>query len=159
MEQSSFGIRREDRYFEDYIPGSVYKFGAAPVAEDEMISFAGRYDPQVFHTNPDEARKTRFGGLVASGWLTAAISMRLLVEHFLPGSNQGSPGIDELRWTRPVYAGDTLSVRVSVAATRRSRSKPDRGIVHSIIEVLNQHEQVVMSWKGMTNVLCRDRAA
>ena len=159
MERSSFGIPRDDRYFEDYVPGTVSRFGAAHVTQEEMIRFAERYDPQVFHTDPEGAKKTAFGALVASGWLTGALSMRIRVEHFLPGSNQGSPGIDEVRWTRPVYAGDTLSLRVSVLAKRRSRSKPDRGIVHATVEVLNQHEQVVMSWKGMTNVLCRERLA
>jgi acyl dehydratase len=158
MERSSFGKQREDRYFEDYIPGSVYRFGPAQVAEDEMIAFARRYDPQVFHTDPEGARKSAVGTLTASGWFTAVLAMRLLVDHYLPGANLGSPGIDELRWTKPVYPGDKLSVRVSIVSTRRSRSKPDRGIVYAVIEVLNQRDEVVMTWKGMTNVRCRDRS-
>ena len=146
-----------DQCFEDFVPGSVRTSGTVLVTEEEIIEFARRYDPQVFHTDPVAARKTVFGGLVASGWHTGAIAMRLIVEHFLSGvASVGSPGVDEVRWLKPVRPGDTLSVRVTVLEARRSESKPDRGLVRSLIEVLNQDRVVVMSFKGVTMVLCRN---
>ena len=158
MDNSIFGVPSEERYFEDYIPGSVYTFGSLTVTQEEMIAFAKCYDPQVFHTDPDEARRTPFGAHVASGWLTGAMAMRLLVDNYLPhGANRGSPGMNEIRWTVPVHAGDEISVRVSVVRTKRSRSKPDRGVVHSFVEVMNQNQEVVMTWKGMAIMLCRGK--
>ena len=116
------------RYFEDYVPGAMEEFGAIAVDEAEVIEFARRYDPQAFHTDPEAARRSMYGGIVASGWHTAAMMMRLLVEHTLsPASSLGSPGVDELRWLKPVRPGDTLSVRTTVLDTAPSRSKPDRG--------------------------------
>ncbi len=145
------------QYLEDHVVGSVFQFGSVFVDEKEMISFAKKYDPQVFHTNPEAAKKTVFGGLIASGWLTGSLAMRLIVEHRLSRvANLGSPGIDEVRWWKPVRRGDTLSVRMSILETRRSQSKPDRGVVKAWIEVLNQSEEVVMSWKGTNIVLCRN---
>ena len=158
MDNSVFGVPSEERYFEDYIPGSVYTFGSLTVTQEEMIAFAKRYDPQVFHTDPDVARRTPFGALIASGWLTGALAMRLLVDHYLPHrASLGSPGIDEVRWIMPVPAGDEISVRVSVVRTKRSRSRADRGVVHGFIEVLNQNQEVVMTWKGMGIMLCRGK--
>jgi acyl dehydratase len=128
------------------------------VTEEEIIEFARRYDPQVFHTDPVAARDSIYGGLVASGWHTAAMAMRLIVEHHLShAAGVGSPGVDEVRWLKPVRPGDRLSVRVTVLEVRRSESKPDRGLVRSFIEVLNQDMAVVMSFKGVTMVLCRNR--
>ncbi len=146
------------QYLEDHVVGSVFQFGSVFVDEKEMISFAKKYDPQVFHTNPEAAKKTAFGGLIASGWLTGSLAMRLIVEHRLSRvANLGSPGMDEVRWWKPVRRGDTLSVRMSILEARRSQSKPDRGVVKAWIEVLNQSEEVVMSWKGTNIVLCRNR--
>ena len=97
-----------------------------------------------------------FGGLIASGWHTAAMMMRLVVDNFLPRkASLGSPGIDELRWLRPVRPGDVLRVRVSVLETARSRSKPDRGVVRTLMEVLNQGGEVVMSLQAMNIIACR----
>lgn len=144
-------------YLEDHVPGSVWQFGSILVEEKEIIEFAKRYDPQVFHTDPEGARKTAFGGLVASGWHTAGLAMRLIVEHRLSHvANLGSPGIDEVRWWKPVRPGDRLSVRMTILETRRSESKPDRGIVRGSIEVINQTGEVVMSWKGVNIVRCRN---
>jgi acyl dehydratase len=144
-------------YFEDHIPGSVYLFGSVRVEEQEMRTFAERYDPQVFHTDPEAAKKTSFGGLVASGWHTAALAMRLIVDHRLSRvMNLGSPGVDELRWLKPVRPGDILSVRLTVMEARLSRSKSDRGVVRVLVEVLNQNGEVVTSWKGLNIVLCRN---
>jgi acyl dehydratase len=148
-----------NRCFEDYVPGSVREFGSIAVTEEEIIAFAKKYDPQVFHTDPDEARKTMYGGLVASGWHTAAMAMRLLVEHYLShAASLGSPGIDELRWLKPVRPGDVLSVRVTVEEARRSRSTPDRGVVRSLVEVKNQTGEVVMSLRGVNILRCRNAA-
>jgi acyl dehydratase len=148
-----------DRYFEDYIPGSVYEFGSARVDEAGILDFAKRFDPQDFHTDPEAARRGPYGGLIASGWHTGALMMRMFAENYLSkASSLGSPGIDELRWPRPVRPGDTLSVRVTVLEARRSRSKPDRGIVNALAEVLNQNREVVMSLKAMTLIRCREAA-
>jgi acyl dehydratase len=148
----------EDRYFEDYRPGQVHEFGAIAVEEAEVVAFSRRYDPQPFHTDADAAKASIFGGLIASGWHTAGLMMRLAVEHyFSDASSLGSPGVDELRWPRPVRPGDTLSVRATVLAARRSQSKPDRGIVHTFFEVLNQRGELVMSAKAVN--LMKVRAA
>jgi acyl dehydratase len=156
MNNSTFTVSVEERYFEDYVAGSVYEFGSIAVEQDEVISFAQRFDPQVFHTDPELAKSTIFGGLIASGWHTAGLMMRLFADHYLSKvASLGSPGVDELRWKVPVRPGDELSIRVSVLETKRSHSKPDRGIVHSFIEVINQNREVVMSMKAMTLFLCR----
>ena len=146
----------EQRYFEDYIPGTVFEYGEIHVDEAEILDFARRFDPQAMHVDPAAAAQGRFGGLIASGWHTAAMMMRLLVDDFLPGrASLASPGIDELRWLRPVRPGDVLRVRVSVLEATRSRSKPYRGIVRTLVEVLNQDAEVVMSMKPMNIIACR----
>lgn len=145
-----------DRYFEDYPTGSVYEFGSIAVEEKEILDFARRFDPQPFHTDPEAARHSIYGGLIASGWHTAGLMMRLLVEHYLsPASSLGSPGVDELRWLKPVRPGDVLSLRVTVGEATRSRSKPDRGSVRSLTEVRNQRGEVVMTVKATTLMRCR----
>jgi acyl dehydratase len=155
---SRFRVPVEQRYFEDYVPGSVHAFGPVVVAQKDIIAFAERFDPQVFHVDPDAAENTVYGGLIASGWHTASLMMRLLVDHYLSHvASLGSPGIDELRWLEPVRPGDALSVRVTVVEARRSNSKPDRGIVRSFIEVLNQKGEMVMSMKAVNFVLCREQ--
>jgi acyl dehydratase len=156
MPDISFDASDRDQCFEDFVPGSVRTSGTVLVTEEEIIEFARRYDPQVFHSDPVAARNTIYGGLVASGWHTAAMAMRLIVENYLSrAASVGSPGVDEVRWLKPVRPGDMLSVRVTVLEARRSESKPDRGLVRSFIEVLNQDGVVVMSFKGVTIVLCR----
>ena len=140
-----------ERYFEDYHVGMVDEFGEVSVTAEEIVAFATRYDPQRMHVGP--------GALIASGWHTAAMVMRLFVEHYLSKvATLPSPGIDELRWLRPVRPGDTLRVRVTVTEARPSRTKPDRGIIHSLVEVLNQHGEVVMSQRPM-NLMRRRNAA
>jgi len=139
------------------VPGSVYQFGSIPVEEKDIVDFAERYDPQVFHVDPEAAKRTSFGGLVASGWHTVALAMRLLVDHRLSRmANLGSPGVDDLRWLKPVRPGDILSVRLTILEARRSQSKPDRGIVRGLVEVLNHSGEVVATWKGVNIVLCRN---
>ncbi len=142
------------------MPGSVYRFGSILVEEKEIVDFAKTYDPQVFHVDPEAAKRTSFGGLVASGWHTVALAMRLLVDNRLSRmANLGSPGVDELRWLKPVRPGDVLSVRLTIMEVRRSQSKPDRGIVRGLVEVLNQSGEVVTTWKGVNIVLCRNNRA
>lgn len=144
------------RYFEDYCPGEVFEFGDRLVTREEIVEFAQRYDPQSFHLDESAAKESIYGGLIASGWMTCGILMRLLVEHFIsPVSGMGSPGIDELRWLKPVRPGDRLRARVSVVDKRRSRSRPDRGIVHFHQEAINQHDDVVLSMRGMGIYKCR----
>ena len=147
---------RRARFFEDYEPGSVHEFGSIRVEEEEVLAFGRRFDPQLFHTDPAAAKATEYGGLIASGWHTAALMMRLYSDHYLPGdSTLVSPGVDELRWLVPVRPGDELSIRVTVVDARRSRTKPDRGIVRSAVDVLNQRREVVMTVTATNFFLCR----
>jgi acyl dehydratase len=156
MNPSDFSAPITDRYFEDYRPGFVGEYGSITVSQEEVIEFARRFDPQEFHTDPIGAARGPFGGLIASGWHTSSLMMRLYADHFVSKvAGLGSPGIDELRWTRPVRPGDTLSIRVTILEARRSSSKPDRGLVRVQIEVLNQDKEIVMSLKAMTLFLCR----
>lgn len=151
--KTSFTTACSDRYFEDYIPGSVHEFGEVLVDEGEVLEFARQYDPQYFHTDPLRARDSMFGGLIASGFHTAAMVMRLLVDHFLSQvAGMGSPGLDELRWLKPVRPGDRLWIRITIQEAKRSRSKPDRGLVSSLVEVLNQGNETVMTFKAMVFV-------
>jgi acyl dehydratase len=148
------------RYLEDFVPGSVQEFGPAAVDEAEIVEFARRYDPQPIHTDPQWARGGPFGGLIASGWHTAAITMRLLVDQYLPSATSlASPGIDELRWLRPVRPGDELWVRVTVIEARPSRSKPDRGLLRSRIEVLEAGGSAVMTLIGLNMIRRRPDGA
>jgi acyl dehydratase len=122
----------EDRYFEDYIPGAVIECGEIRVDEAEIIEFAQRFDPQEMHLDPVAAARGRFGGLIASGWHTAAMMMRLFADNFLSKvASLASPGIDELRWLQPVRPGDALRIRVSVLEAVASRTRPDRGLVRT----------------------------
>lgn len=160
MSAATSPAQREPRWFEDYQPGLVLEFGAAVVDGTEIIEFARRYDPQPFHVDPEAAARSPFGGLIASGWHTGSLMMRMLVEHYLsPEASLGSPGLDELRWLAPVRPGDTLSVRVTILEARRSQSRPDRGLLRSQIEVLNQRRQVVMTMKALNFILCRPASA
>ncbi|MGC8602760.1 MAG: MaoC family dehydratase [Desulfomonilaceae bacterium] len=157
MNVSEFATTIDNRYFEDYIPGAVHEFGDIAVKEAEIIAFAKRFDPQVFHTDPEAAKKTIYKGLIASGWHSASLMMRLFVDHYLSHvASLGSPGVDELRWLKPVRPGDTLSLRITVTKTKRSRSKPDRGIVYSFVEALNQAGEVVMTMKALNLLGCRE---
>lgn len=139
----------QQRWFDDYAPGEVFEFGLHKVTEQEIIGFARQYDPQPFHVDPQTAKTSHYGGLIASGWMTAGLAMRMMCEHFIPmQSSMGSPGVEQLRWLQPVRPGDHLRMRVSVLAVQRSRSKPDRGVVTVRQEVLNQDGQTVMSLDG-----------
>ena len=146
----------EDRHFEDFVPGLVSEFGPIAIDEAGIVAFARHYDPQPIHIDRAAAAAGPFGGLIASGWHTVSLVMRILVENYLArGAALASPGVDELRWLRPVRPGDVLRVRVTVLEARRSRSKPDRGLVRTRIEALNQDDAVVMSMIAMNLFLCR----
>jgi acyl dehydratase len=150
MKNTRFATQIEDRYFEDYVPGAVHQCGCIGVEEAEVLAFGQRFDPQPFHTDREAATQSPFGGLIASGWHTASLMMRLFVEYYLSRvASLGSPGVDELRWLKPVRPGDILALRVTVLEAKRSRSKPDRGLVRSYIEVLNQDREVVMTMKAL----------
>ena len=148
----------EDRWFEDYQPGATYVFGTVRVSEEDIVSFARDWDPQPLHTDAAWAASTGpFDGLIASGLHTMAIGMRMYVDHYISKvASLASPGIDELRWPRPVRPGDELSLSVTVTSSRISRSRPDRGLVHSRVEVVNQHGLPVMTFVAM-NFLRRRR--
>ncbi len=138
------------RYLEDFTPGQVLESPPWMLTKNEIVNFAKKYDPQPFHTDEAAARKSVYGGLLASGWQTIGIMMRLMWETFLKDTvSLGSPGCDEIRWLKPVRPGDTLRVRFTVTEVVPSRSKPDRGIVRTFSEVLNQDGEVVMTVRGL----------
>ncbi len=134
-------------YFEDIEIGHKQSFGRYAVTREEVMDFARKYDPQPFHLDDDAAARTHFGRLSASGWHTAAMVMAMLVENMKanPSAGLGSPGVDELRWLKPVYPGDTLRVETEVTAKRRSATKPEMGFFKSTVMVFNQDDVPVMS--------------
>ena len=139
------------RWFEDIHAGDVVEVGPVTVTQEEIVEFASRYDPQPFHLDPEAAARTPFGGLIASGWHTAALFMGMLVPAvMLDSAALGSPGIEELRWLAPVRPGDTLRGRSTVLDTRPSETNPGRGTVFTLGEVLNQDGVVVMTLKART---------
>ena len=148
-------------YFGDYVLGATYECGSVSVDQASIVAFAKEFDPQPFHVDPVAAAAGPFGGLIASGWHTAALVMRLLVENFLAAeSSLGSAGLDELRWPHPVRPGDTLRVRATVVESRRSVSKPDRGIVKTEVEATNTDGATVMRATAINFILVRpDRGA
>ena len=159
MSTSSFAVPAGDRYFEDYVPGAVYDFGSISVTQDEILAFARQFDPQYFHVDPEAAARGPFRGIVASGWHTGSLAMRMYVDHYLAGpANLGSPGMEEVNFQRPVRPGDTLAIRISVLEASRSRSKPDRGAVRAWVDVLNQNHEIVMSMKVTSLFRCRGTA-
>ena len=144
------------RYFDDYAPGATYECGSVSVEEANIIAFAKEFDPQPFHVDPVAAAAGPYGGLIASGWHTSALVMRLLVDNFFSAeSSLGSAGLDELRWPHPVRPGDTLRVRATVVESRRSLSKPDRGIVKTMVEAVNQDGRTVMRATAINFMLVR----
>lgn len=150
-----FTTSPDDRFFDDYTVGATYVCGSVTVTEDDIVRFAGDYDPQAMHVDRDLAAVGPFGELIASGWHTVGLTMRLFVDNFLPHNGLAAPGVDELRWPRPVRPGDVLTVRATVTQARRSRTKPDRGLVHTLLEAVNQDGEVVMSMKPMNLVRVR----
>lgn len=145
------------RYFEDLEVGAETYFGSYDVTREEVLEFAHKYDPQPFHISDEEAAKTHFGQIAASGWHTGAMTMAVLVRHLgeHPQAGLGSPGIDDLRWLKPVYPGDTLHVRGKIVDKTPSRSKPDIGSFRTETIVTNQDDVPVMRFTSI--VLIRRR--
>ena len=138
------------RDFEDLALDEVKEAGPKRVLREEIIAFARQFDPQPFHLDDAAGKATHFGGLVASGWHTAAMGHRLLVDHILQDTaSMGSPGVDELRWMKPVRPDDLLTLRATLLEKTPSRSKPDRGSTRWLLELRNQHGQVVMACKAL----------
>lgn len=136
-------------YWEDFPAGQLREFGAMPVTREASLAFAREFDPQPFHLDDDAARASLFGALTASGWHTCAMAMRMMCDaYILESASLGSPGVDELRWLKPVCPGDTLSVRLEVLEARPMASRPDVGLVRSMWEVSNQRGETVLSMKG-----------
>lgn len=145
-------------YWEDFIPGTREQMGKVTVNKDEVIEFASRYDPQLFHIDEAEADKSIYGGIIASGWHTCSMVMRLMCDSYLLNSTSlGSPGIEEVKWLSPVYPGDVLTAFRTVVDSRVSKSKTDRGIVKTFWETENQNGDLVMSMSG-TNFFLRREA-
>jgi acyl dehydratase len=137
-------------YFEDFVPGQVIALGSRTVSEDEIIAFATDFDPQPFHIDHEAAEASMYGSVIASGWHTCSMMMRMVVDGLMAASSSmGSPGVDKVRWLLPVRAGDTLSVSYETTAVKASASKPDRGVVWSRWSATNQHGAVVCTIEGM----------
>ncbi len=136
--------------FDTLAPGDVLDLGSRQVTEAEIVAFASDFDPQPFHIDPAAAERSIFGGIIASGWHTCALTMRLLVDAFLSqAASMGSPGVEQIRWLRPVRPGDTLTARIRVLEKRPSQSKPDRGSIKSLTEVTNQADELVMTMESI----------
>ncbi|HEY0847616.1 MAG TPA: MaoC family dehydratase [Noviherbaspirillum sp.] len=137
-------------YFEDFEIGKTIEVGSRTVTEEEILDFATKFDPQPFHIDKNAAEHSIYGGIIASGWHTCSMMMRLMVDGFLrTAASMGSPGVDEIRWIKPVRGGDTLTVTTTALETRPSASKPDRGVVVTLWQAKNQHGEVVATIKGM----------
>lgn len=137
-------------YWEDLYAGKVIELGQRMVSRDEIVEFAKQYDPQPFHTDEAAAKQSIYGGLIASGWHTCAMMMRMLYDGVLVrAASLGSPGVDSVRWLKPVRPGDSLRARMTIVEARPSRSKPDRGTIKSMWEVFNQNDELVMTMEGM----------
>jgi len=148
-------------YYEDIEVGSSQEYGHYSVTRDEVIKFASMYDPQPFHLDDEAAAQTHFGRLSASGWHTCSMTMRMLVEHMdeQKQAGLGSPGLDKLRWVKPVYPGDTLRIESQVLERRRSRSRPEMGIFKSRVRTFNQHDEMVLEMVSNGLVQVKDPAA
>jgi acyl dehydratase len=147
------------QYFEDIAIGQTQRFGGYHVTRDEVIAFAEKYDPQPFHLSDEAAAATHFGRLSASGWHTCAMVMRMIVDNLAQNrqAGLGSPGVDELRWLKPVYPGDTLRCESEVIEKRQSQSRPEMGIFKSRMTVFNQDDVAVMSMVSNGLVATRPR--
>jgi acyl dehydratase len=147
-------------YFEDFYEGQEIPLGSKLVTEDEIISFARQFDPQPFHIDHDAAEASHFGGVIASGWHTCSMMMRLVVDGLMAGSSSmGSPGLEKVRWIKPVRPGDTLTVVYLTQQVKASDSRPDRGVVWSKWQATNQHGEIVATIEGMGMFGRRPKAA
>lgn len=150
------------RYYEDNMVDSETSFGRYEVTREEIIEFAKKYDPQPFHLSDHAASETHFGRISASGWHSCAMTMRMFVEHMSDSdanAGLGSPGVDNLRWLKPVHPGDVLSCRMTITAKRRSQTRPGTGIVFAQVQTLNQNDEVVQTMDTVGLVRCREELA
>ena len=132
-------------YWEDFQIGSIHEYDSITVSKEDIIAFATQFDPQPFHLDEEAAKDSLFGGLCASGWHTSALAMRMVCDGGLRESaSLGSPGVDKLRWLKPVFPGDTLHMRIEVLDARPLKSKPNVGLVHNRWDVFNQNDEMVM---------------
>lgn len=158
LSATDFTVPTEDRHFEDYSIGAVYEYGYVSVTEQEIIEFARCYDPQRMHVDPEFAASGPYGGIIASGWQSAGLLMRLFVAHYLPGpASLGSPGAEEIRWAVPLRPGDVLTLRTTTEQTRLSESKPDRGLVITRAELCNADGGCPVSLRAVNLVATRQR--
>jgi len=147
-------------YWEDFRVGEDIRFGAYEVRKEEMIAFASEFDPQPFHLNEEIAKTSLLGGLAASGWQNCAIAMRMMWDGYLHKSaSMGAPGVEEVRWRKPVHAGDVLSLRRTTLDSRRSKSRPGMGLVRFGWEMVNQHGDLKMTMEGWAMFACRTPSA
>jgi len=136
-------------YWEDLTAGRVFETATRALSEEDIVRFAREYDPQSYHTDAEAARSTPFGGLIASGWQTCSVTMRLMCDgYLLETSCVGSPGLEELRWLKPVRPGDALRLKTTVIESTPSSKQPNRGTVLFLWETLNQRGEVVLSMRG-----------
>lgn len=149
QQSASTPPRAPSIHWEDFHVGDVREFGAMTVRREDIIDFARRFDPQPFHLDDAGGRATPYGGLIASGWHTCALAMRMMCdEYLLDAASLGSPGLDSVRWTAPVRPGDTLRMRLTVLGTRAMRSRPDAGLVDTRWELFNQRGELVLDMRG-----------
>ncbi len=147
---------KPELYWEDFPIGEEATFGNYPVTKSEMIEFASEFDPQPFHLNEEIAKTSLLGGLATSGWQNCAIAMRIMWDGYLHKSaSMGAPGVEEVRWRKPVYAGDILSMKRKTLETRRSKSRPGMGLVRFGWEMFNQHGDLKMTMEGWAMFECR----
>lgn len=143
-------------HFEDFVPGEAHELGSFSFTKEEIIDFARQFDPQTFHTDEVAAVDSHFGGLVASGWHTCSRLMRLMCDaYLLDAATGGSPGVEAINWLKPIYPGDVISARRVTLEARRSRSKPDRGMVLSEVTLTNQKQEAVMVMRAWSMMFLR----
>jgi acyl dehydratase len=146
-------------WFEDFAVGSVREMGGATLSKEDILRFAREYDPQPFHVDEEAAKRSPYGGLIASGWQTCALAMRMACDGVLNDSaTLGSPGVHDLRWLRPVRPGDTLRLRLVVVEARPMKTKPHVGLVKNRWVVLNQDGEEVLRMEAYSMVLLRGRS-
>jgi acyl dehydratase len=147
-------------YFEDFPVGEIFAFGDTLVTAEDIVEYAREWDPQPFHLDPEAAKASQIGELIASGWQTGCLTMRMLCDaYLLRSASEGAPGMEEMRWLKPVRPGDRLSVRRTTLGARTSRSRPGIGIVEFLFETLNQTGETVMTLKSASFMRQRPEAA
>jgi acyl dehydratase len=152
-------VKTDDRfYFEDVEVGKVNAYGRYEVTREEVIEFASKYDPQPIHLDDEAAAQTYFGRLSASGWHTASMVMRMMVDNFhaIKQAGLGSPGVDKLQWIKPVFPGDVLRCEATTLSKRRSKSRPEMGLLDGRVEAYNQDDELVLVMKSVGLIEVRD---